>query len=210
MKFKLQIVPCSLLALTCCVLGINGDRLHADPTEIATIKRRSDVDFEKEILPILRKNCLACHNSTDAESDLILETPATIRQGGIDGPAAIPKKGSESLLILLASRAQESFMPPDDNDVGAKKLTPAELGLIKLWIDQGAEGEVSGSRGPVNWQPLPPGVNPIYSVAISADGQYAAAGRANQIFLYHQDKTLHWSHPSSGQHDATHRKLEED
>ena len=116
---------------------------------------------------------------------MILETPAAIRKGGIDGPAAIANKGSESLLILLASRAQESFMPPDDNDVGAKMLTPAELGLIKLWIDQGAVGEVSGGRGPVQWQPLPPGVNPIYSVAISEDGQYAAAGRANQIFLYH-------------------------
>src|SRR5204862_1929310 len=34
-------------------------------------------------------------------------------------------------------------------------------------------------------QPLPPGINPIYAVAITADGQYAAASRANQIFLVH-------------------------
>src|SRR5204862_1079599 len=27
--------------------------------------------------------------------------------------------------------------------------------------------------------------NPIYAVAITPDGQYAAASRANQIFLYH-------------------------
>ena len=152
MKFTLSIARCSLFVFICSAVGIQGNMLQAEPIEIETINRKTDVDFEKEILPILRKNCLACHNSTDAESDLVLETPADILKGGIDGPAAIAMKGSESLLVLLASRAQESFMPPDDNDVGAKMLTPNELGLIKLWIDQGAAGEVSGGRGPVQWQ----------------------------------------------------------
>ena len=36
-------------------------------------------------------------------------------------------------------------MPPPDNDVKAKPLTPEELGLIKLWIDQGAKGEVKSA-----------------------------------------------------------------
>ncbi|MAQ91284.1 MAG: hypothetical protein CMM03_15610 [Rhodopirellula sp.] len=152
---------------------------------IEEIKREDKVDFEKEILPIFRRNCLACHNSTDAESDLVMETPATLKTGGFEGPAVEAGNGKESLIIQLASRARESFMPPDDNDVGAKQLTPKELGLIKLWIDQGAEGEVSGTGGPVSWQPLPAGVNPIYAVDISQNGFYAAAGRANQVFLYH-------------------------
>ena len=152
---------------------------------IEEVKREEKVDFEKEILPIFRQNCLACHNSTDAESDLVMETPATLMTGGFEGPAVVPGNGKESLIIQLASRARESFMPPEDNDVGAKNLTPKQLGLIKLWIDQGAEGEVSGSGGPVAWQPLPAGVNPIYAVDISQNGFYAAAGRANQVFLYH-------------------------
>ena len=57
--------------------------------------------------------------------------------------------------------------------------------MLKLWIQEGAKGEVRSASAPIKWQPLPPGVNPIYAVAISADGQYAAAGRANQIFVYH-------------------------
>jgi WD40 repeat protein len=178
---------CVLIAL---VLGYSfslGEFVSAadEAIEIAEINRKDKVDFEKEILPILRRNCLACHNATDAESDLVVETPATLLTGGFDGPSVIAGKGAESLIIKLASRAQESYMPPEDNDVGAKNLTPKELGLIKLWIDQGATGEVLGSRGVVKWQSLPAGVNPIYSVAISADGQYAAAGRANQVFIYH-------------------------
>src|SRR4051812_18576844 len=157
----------------------------AAPIAIAEVKHEGPVDFEKEVLPIFRRNCLACHSATEAQSDLVLESPQTILKGGSEGPAVVPGKGSESRLIKLASKQKEPFMPPPDNDVKAKPLTPQELGLIKLWIDQGAKGEVKAASREIVWQPLPPGVNPIYAVAITADGQYAAASRANQIFLVH-------------------------
>jgi len=167
-------------------LGADICSLRADDAiSIAEVQHEGDVDFEKEILPIFRRKCLACHNNTDAESDLVLETPQSILKGGSEGPSAIAGKGVESLLLKVAAKQVEPFMPPDDNDVGAKPLSPEELGLVKLWIDQGAKGEVSGAGGSVKWQALPPGVNPIYSISISPDGQYAAAGRANQIFMYH-------------------------
>src|SRR5690349_18909437 len=153
--------------------------------DIAEIKRDGEVDFEKEILPIFRRNCLACHSATEAQSDLVLESPQTILKGGSEGPAVVPGKGSDSRLLKLASKQKEPFMPPPDNDVKAKPLTPQELGLIKLWIDQGAKGEVKAASREIAWQPLPAGINPIYAVAITADGQYAAASRANQIFLVH-------------------------
>ena len=44
-------------------------------------------------------------------------------------------------------------MPPPDNEVGAKTLTTQELGLLKLWIDQGATGMVRGVISPKNWRP---------------------------------------------------------
>ncbi len=157
----------------------------AEPIAIAEVKREAPVDFEKDILPIFRRNCLACHSATEAESDLVLETPQTILKGGSEGPSVVAAKSADSLLLKMAAHQKEPFMPPPDNDVKAKPLTSEELGLIKLWIDQGAKGEVKLAGGPITWQPLPPGVNPVFAVAISPDGQYAAAGRANQIFLYH-------------------------
>ena len=157
----------------------------AAPIAIAEIKRDGNVDFEKEILPIFRRNCLACHSATEAQSDLVLESPQTILKGGSEGPAVVAGKGAESLLMKFAAHQKEPFMPPPDNDVKAKPLTPQELGLIKLWIDQGAKGEVKTASAQIAWQPLPPGIQPIYAVAITSDGQYAAATRANQIFLYH-------------------------
>ncbi|MEX2175310.1 MAG: c-type cytochrome domain-containing protein [Pirellulaceae bacterium] len=157
----------------------------ADPIAIAEVKHEGEVDFEKEILPIFRRNCLACHSATEAQSDLVLESPQTILKGGSEGPAVMAGKSAESLLLALAAQQKEPHMPPPDNDVKAKSLTPDELGLIKLWIDQGAKGEVQSASSMITWQPLPPGINPIYAVAIAPDGQYAAAARANQIFLYH-------------------------
>jgi hypothetical protein len=158
---------------------------HADPIAIAEVKHEGDVDFEKEILPIFRRNCLACHSATEAQSDLVLETPQTILKGGSEGPSVVASNSAESLMLKLASHAKEPFMPPPDNDVKAKPLTPEELGLIKLWIDQGAKGDVKSASTMITWQPLPPGIHPIYAAAITPDGQYAAASRANQIFLYH-------------------------
>lgn len=172
------------LFLTSCLIGVFASSAHGEAIEIAKVSHSGKVDFEKEILPIFRRNCLACHNATEAESDLVLESPQTIAKGGADGPTVVIGKSAESLLLKLAAHQDEPVMPPEDNDVGAKNLTSQELGLIKLWIDQGAAGTVTGADV-VNWQPLPPGVNSIYSAAISADGRFAAAGRANQIFVYH-------------------------
>ncbi len=181
---RIPVITLNLVAAATCLVPLNV-ACGEEPIAIAEVKHEGPVDFEQEILPILRKNCLACHNSTKAEGSLVLETPETIRKGGSEGPAVVAGKAGESLLLMLASRQRESFMPPDGNDVGAKKLTSDELGLIKLWVDQGAEGVVTGAGSQIVWQSLPAGVNPIYAVALTGDGQFAASGRANQVFLYH-------------------------
>ncbi len=152
---------------------------------IAAIQRTTPVDFEREILPPLRNNCLACHNQTKAKAGLILETPPSILKGGDSGPAIVPGKSAESLLLKAAAhQVADLVMPPRENKVNALDLSPEELGLLKLWIDQGAKGEVHG-LATMPWLPLPDGLNPIYAIALSPDGQFAACGRANQIFIYH-------------------------
>src|SRR5438105_12404513 len=124
-------------------------------------QRAGPIDFEKEILPVLKNNCLACHNQTKAKADLVLENPQTILKGGESGPAVVPGKSPESLLLKVASHQEKPSMPPKDNKVNALDLTPEQLGLIKLWIDQGAQGEVRAAA-PLEWRPLPENVNPIY------------------------------------------------
>jgi WD40 repeat protein len=154
------------------------------PLPVKEVKRKNAIDFEKEILPILKANCLACHNQTSSKGDLVLETPQTMRKGGESGPAVTPGKPGESLLFQQASHQKRPLMPPKDNKVAASDLKPEELGLLKLWIEQGAKGEVRTSI-PVEWRPLPKSIQPIYAVAVTRDGQYVACGRANGISIYH-------------------------
>ena len=105
-------------------------------------------------------------------------------KGGESGRAVVPGHSDDSLLLKVASHQVKPRMPPKDNKVAASDLTSDELGLIKLWIDQGATGTVNTTR-PIEWEPLPEGLNPIHAVALTPDGQFAACGRANQIFVYH-------------------------
>ena len=151
---------------------------------IAEIKRDAPVDFGKDVQPLLKKHCLACHNSTTHEGGLNLENPQAMLKGGDTGPAVVAGKGGESLLLDRATGKAEPLMPPAGNKANAQPFSGEELGLLKLWIDQGATGSNEVTET-IDWQPLPAGVNPIYAVTITPDGQYTACGRANQIFVYH-------------------------
>ena len=74
---------------------------------------------------------------------------------------------------------------PPDNNVKAVALTSNELGLIKLWIDQGATGQVATTRRSRSiGKRLPSTVRPILAVAVSPDGELAACGRDNEIYVY--------------------------
>jgi WD40 repeat protein len=154
------------------------------PIAIAEIKHSGPVDFQAEVLPLLRHNCIACHNSAKAENHLVLETPQSILKGGESGAAVVPKHSGDSLLLQAAAHLDDPTMPPPDNNVKAVALTPDELGLIKLWIDQGATGQVTTATAPLHWQKLPATVRPILAVAVSPDGELAACGRDNEIFVY--------------------------
>jgi len=157
----------------------------AAPLPIAELSRTEPVDFAREIHPVLKRNCLACHNTTKAKSDLNLESPDLIRKGGESGPAVVPGKSAESLLLKTAAHLDEDLvMPPPGNKVKAVNLTSEELALFRLWIDQGAKGEsIESAKGPLPWRAAAVGA-PLNAVAISPDGRLAAAARGNRLELY--------------------------
>ena len=171
--------------LTCCVLAL-ASTVSAAPIAIAPIQRAEPVSFEKEIFPMLQRSCLACHSASEKQGDLVLESPQGILKGGDNGPAAIAGRGAESLIVKAASHQIEAVMPPVGNDVAAKDLTSQELGLLKLWIDQGAQGiGAIDSLSPKAWQAMPKGIQAVQAIAITEDGQYVACNRANRILLFH-------------------------
>jgi hypothetical protein len=112
----------------------------AGPIEIEAIALDRPVDFTIDVLPILKQSCIACHHGPDAESALVLEDAAAILAGGDSGPAVDLKNPAGSLLLRVAAKLEKPFMPPRNNKVGAPPLTPQQLGMLKLWIEQGAKG----------------------------------------------------------------------
>jgi len=141
-------------------------------------------DYANHVLPILRANCLACHNTQKAEGGLNLESFEKLSKGGDSGASIVAGKGSESELLKRVLATDESVMPPDKNAVGAKRLTPDEAKLIQTWIDAGAPAGVLKPISATQWKQVPDTVRPMYAMAASPDGQWVATGRANQTIVY--------------------------
>lgn len=152
--------------------------------EPAAVKLDRPTNFEQDIQPVLDEKCVACHNVAIAESRLNLEDVESMLKGGKRGPALVPKDPAKSLVYQLAARTHDPVMPPLPNTVSAAAFTPQELGLFKLWIEEGAQSSGMSGSAPLAWQSIPEHLRSIYSVALSPWGRYAAASRANQLDLY--------------------------
>ncbi|TWT40716.1 WD domain, G-beta repeat [Thalassoglobus neptunius] len=143
-----------------------------------------EVDFYRDIYPILESKCLACHSSAVAENDLILENAEAILKGGLSGEAVIAGDPDESYLYRVAARVDEPVMPPLPNKAQAKALTPQELGLLRKWIEEGARAGERYVETTLAWQPIPESFKAVYSLALDPTRQFIFAGRGNRIFVY--------------------------
>ena len=154
------------------------------PIAVEVPSRSGPVKFE-EVTEILLGKCVGCHDSASARGRLVLEDREGMLAGGKRGPAVVPGRSDESLLIRLAAHRENPTMPPDPDRSGIADgpLTPGELGLIKLWIDAGAVGsEVNQPEAPVLGA-LPDGVHPIVALDVTPDGRLVAAGRGDRVIV---------------------------
>ena len=92
------------------------------------------VDYDKDVKPLLAQNCYSCHGADVQQSGLRLDLRQNALRGGDYGPVIVPGKSGESKLIRrLVDGDGGMQMPP----TGA--LLPEEIGILRAWIDQGAE-----------------------------------------------------------------------
>src|SRR4051812_18865854 len=70
------------------------------------------VSYQRDVLPFLEDQCLACHDDGFETSGLSLATVDSMRKGGRRGPAVVPGKGPESLLIQYLDGTRQPQMPP--------------------------------------------------------------------------------------------------
>jgi hypothetical protein len=94
------------------------------------------VDYLRDVKPVLKERCYACHGALKQKAKLRLDTAESIRKGGRDGPAVQPGDAAGSLLVdRVADPEETTRMPPQ-----GKPLTEQQIARLKAWINQGAHG----------------------------------------------------------------------
>jgi len=91
--------------------------------------------FNKKVLPVLKQRCFECHSheAGKIKGGLVVDSRDGMRKGGDTGPAVVPEKLKDSLLITAVRWEDSDFqMPPKD------KLPAAEIQLFEEWIKMGA------------------------------------------------------------------------
>jgi hypothetical protein len=90
----------------------------------------ADESFERLVRPLLAAKCYACHNQGNlGKGGLSLSSREGILTGGGRGPAAIPGKPNESILLAAVKRVGELKMPPDS------PLSKSEVQILEEWIN---------------------------------------------------------------------------
>jgi len=98
--------------------------------------------FESHVRPVLIKNCFGCHTEA-ASGGLRLDSREAMLKGGHSGPAIVPGKPEESLLVSAIHYQNRVRMPPPG------QLAAADVAAIEQWISDGAP-----------WPDKAPGVAP--------------------------------------------------
>lgn len=134
----LQVGPCAILLLF-----------------IVPALAAAEVDFARDIAPLLEQRCVRCHNEESRKAGLSLVTREATIKGGESGAALEPGKPDGSLLIDMIA-GEKPLMPAQ-----GEKLTAAQVVLFKNWIAAGANWPADRAlveRAPVrlDWWSLQP------------------------------------------------------
>jgi mono/diheme cytochrome c family protein len=90
--------------------------------------------FEGGVRTLLANRCLHCHGGEETESKFDLSTREGLLAGGESGKTAVvPFSAEESRLLHQVALKEKPYMPKE----GAK-LKPAEIALVREWIEAGA------------------------------------------------------------------------
>ncbi len=174
----------SLLTVACASGLYAADepkKLALPPIKVVTIDRKTPVVYEKDIEPILVNKCSFCHSGNVKEGKFDVASYDALMKGGKHGKPVVAGKSAESLLYRSAGRTDKPQMPPKTEE----PLTPEELALIKLWIDEGAKPPAGAREKPKIIVGVPPAtVHPVRAVAVASDKSGIAVGRGNQIHIF--------------------------
>ncbi len=141
------------------------------------------VSYHRQIVPILKANCVSCHKPGKSKGGLDLTTHAALLKGAKDGAVIKTGEATSSAMIESVS-GDEPEMPKD-----GEPLTTAEVDVLTRWISQGAKEDVPGETG--TRKPAQPPVYvslpAVHAMAFSPDGTLLAVPGRHEIILHKAD-----------------------
>lgn len=119
-----------------------------------------EIDYSRQIRPLLEARCLECHGPDAQESHFRVDRRQSLLEGGdIGEPAVLVGNSGQSHLVRIVAGEDPALVMPPEGDPLNGPLNPAEIGLLRAWIDQGLkmpEAEPMAAVGSDHWslQPL--------------------------------------------------------
>jgi cytochrome c553 len=112
--------------------------LDAAPSANPPLEATQADFFEKSIRPVLADKCYKCHSADSAKvkGGLLLDTRQGIQAWGDTGPAVVPGKPSESLLVKALHWEDKDLRMPPEKEGG--KLPDELIANFEKWIAMGA------------------------------------------------------------------------
>lgn len=131
----------STTAALLCLLVEGSQLLAESPVTLSPEagERSKQIDYAREIQPLLAEHCLHCHgvDASAREGGLRLDTLEGVLAGGDSGePAVVPGDAkSGTLLARVLSDVEDERMPPVDQN---NPLSAEQIALLQRWIGEGA------------------------------------------------------------------------
>jgi mono/diheme cytochrome c family protein len=101
------------------------------------------IDFARDIRPILETSCFRCHGPEKPKSGFRLDNRDAALKGGDTGVDIISGDSAKSPLIrYVAGLEKDMQMPPPGK---GEPLTTNQIALLRAWIDQGVAWDQAGT-----------------------------------------------------------------
>jgi cytochrome c553 len=121
--------------------------------------------FESQVRPVLIDHCQKCHGEKKQWGGLRLDSRAALLAGGDSGPAVVPGRPNESLLIQAIRHSNADLKMPENG-----KLDERQIAALERWVSMGVPFPPTAppshvQRDPNHWAFLPPVAHPLPTVA---------------------------------------------
>ncbi|MDA1276211.1 MAG: hypothetical protein O2960_19525 [Verrucomicrobia bacterium] len=152
---------------------------EVDPSALPPPAQRQ-VDFDRDIQPILEASCLRCHGPERPKSRFRVDNHDRILKGGDGGIDVIPGDSQNSPLIHYVARLVEDMeMPPAGK---GDPLSAEQVSLLRAWIDQG-----------VKWSASPVASTDKFEFSMTPSIQWIHVDGNSAAFREHTWMNEHWA-----------------